>query len=79
MDAEKKIKEVLEQIKPFLVRDGGNIEFIKYEDNIVYVRMLGACAHCHMMDVTLKDAIEPSIQAELPEVIEVVNVGPEEI
>jgi len=72
--AEKKIKEIIEQIKPFLKRDGGDIEFIKYENNIVYVKMLGACAHCPMIDVTLKDGVEASIQAELPEVIEVVNV-----
>lgn len=74
MKAEKKIKEIIEQIKPFLKRDGGDIEFIKYENNIVYVKMLGACAHCPMIDVTLKDGVEASIQAELPEVIEVVNV-----
>jgi len=75
MEQEKKIKEIIDQLKPFLVNDGGDIEFIKYENNIVYVRMLGACAHCHMMDITLKDGVEAAIQAEIPEVIEVINVG----
>ena len=75
MEQENKIKEIIGQLQPFLARDGGDIEFIKYEDNIVYVRMLGACAHCKMLDVTLKDGIEASIQAEVPEVKEVINVG----
>ena len=75
MEQENKIKEIINQLKPFLVNDGGDIEFIKYEDNIVYVRMLGACAHCQMMDVTLKDGVEAAIQAEVPEVIEVINIG----
>ena len=79
MEQENKIKEILDQLRPYLVGDGGNIEFVKYEDNIVYVRMLGACAHCHMVDVTLKEGVEAAIQAELPEVIEVVNVGLDEI
>jgi len=75
MDEINRIKDVIEQIKPFLMRDGGDIEFVKYEDNIVYVRMLGACAGCHMMDMTLKEVVEASIQAEIPEVIEVINGG----
>ena len=61
-------------IKPKLQGDGGWIEFVKYEDNIVYVRLLGACANCHMIDITLKDGIEAAIQEEVPEVEEVVNL-----
>lgn len=68
------IKEVIEKIRPFLISDGGNIEFIKYEDNIVYVSLLGACAGCAMIDITLKDGIEELIINEIPEVKEVVNV-----
>ena len=68
------IKEIIEKIRPFLISDGGNIEFIKYEDNIVYVSLLGACAGCAMIDITLKDGIEELIINEIPEVKEVVNV-----
>ena len=70
----KQIVNLIEKIRPFLVNDGGNLEFVKYEDNIVYVRLLGACKDCAMMDVTLKEGIEEIIINEIPEVKEVVNI-----
>ena len=78
-DVESKIIHVIDKIRPFLVSDGGNIQFIKYEDNIVYVSLLGACAGCAMIDITLKDGIEELIINEIPEVKEVVNVDLEEM
>lgn len=75
MKEEEKIKEIIDKLRPFLISDGGDIEFIKYEDQIVYIRMLGACVNCQMIDFTLKDGIEAAIQEELPEVLEVVNIG----
>ena len=74
MEIEVQIKTILNKIRPYLISDGGNLEFIKYEDNIVYVRLLGACANCNMLDITLKDGIEAAIQEEVPEVEEVVNL-----
>ena len=74
---EAKIIEIINRLRPFLVNDGGNIEFIKYENNIVYIKMMGACSNCHMLDLTLKDGIEAAIKEEVPEVIEVVNVKDE--
>ena len=73
-EQEVKIKEIIEKLRPFLISDGGNIEFIKYEDNIVYIKMVGACANCQMLDFTLKDGIESAIMSEVPEVKEVINV-----
>lgn len=73
-DTLEKIKSVIEKIRPFLISDGGNLEFVKYEDNIVYVKLLGACAECGMLDITLKDGIEQLIINEVPEVKEVINV-----
>lgn len=73
-EQEKKILEIIDKLRPFLINDGGNIEFIKYENNIVYIKMMGACANCLMMDITLKEGIEAAIMSEVPEVIEVVNV-----
>ncbi|MBR2833256.1 MAG: NifU family protein [Bacilli bacterium] len=70
----KKIKEVIDKIRPFLITDGGNIEFIKYEDKIVYIKMLGACAGCDLIDYTLKDGIESAIKEEVPTVKEVINI-----
>ncbi len=71
---EEKIKELIEQIKPFLIADGGNVEFVKYEDNIVYIKVLGACQNCGMLDVTLSDLIGATIMEEVPEVKEVRNI-----
>jgi Fe-S cluster biogenesis protein NfuA len=69
-----KIISIIDKIRPFLISDGGNLEFVKYEDNIVYVKMMGACADCAMIDLTLKDGIEEFITSEIPEVKEVVNI-----
>ena len=73
-DVEKRIIEVLNKIRPFLISDGGDIEYIKFEDGIVYVKLLGHCSNCSIMDVTLKDGIEIALINEVPEVIEVKNI-----
>ena len=71
---ENRVIEILNILRPFLINDGGDLEFVKYENNIVYIRMLGACAGCFMLDTTLKDGIEAAIMEEIPEVKEVVNI-----
>ena len=70
----EKIKDIIDKLRPFLINDGGNIEFIKFEDGICYIRMMGACANCQMLDLTLKDGIEAAIMSEVKEVKEVVNL-----
>ena len=55
---ETKIKEVIDMLRPFLVSDGGDVEFVKYENHIVYIKLSGACANCMLIDYTLKDGIE---------------------
>ena len=57
-----------------MVSDGGDIEYIKYQDGYVYVRMKGACANCGMIDVTLNDSIEYILKDEIPEINGVINV-----
>lgn len=74
LTSEEKIIEILDHLRPFLINDGGNIEFIKYENNIVYIKMSGACSNCMMLDYTLKDGIEAAIKSEVPEVVEIVNL-----
>ena len=74
MKTEDKILEIIDKIRPFLINDGGNLEFIKFEDGIVYIKMLGACSHCSMIDVTLKEGIESMLINEVPEVLGVVKV-----
>lgn len=75
MNNEEKIKEIINKLKPYLISDGGDIEFVKYENNIVYIKMLGACAGCALIDYTLKDGIEIAIKEEVPEVKEVINIS----
>ena len=73
-ETELKIIALIDKIRPFLISDGGNLEFVKYEDNIVYVRLMGACKDCAIIDITLKNGIEELIVNEIPEVKEVINL-----
>ncbi len=74
MNVEERIIEEIEKLKPFLQSDGGNIEFVKYEDGKVYVRLTGACAGCSLIDVTLKEGVEEILISEIPEIKEVIKV-----
>ena len=74
MELERKIKNILNKIKPFLNNDGGDVEFIKYENNKVYIKLLGACVDCPMSDDTVKDMIEYTLKFEIPEIEEVINI-----
>lgn len=74
MEIEEKIKNEIEKIKPFLNADGGNIEYIKFENGTVYVRFIGACAECSMIDYTLSDVVEEILINEIPEIKKVENV-----
>ena len=75
---EEQIIAILNVIRPYLNNDGGDIEFVRFEEGIVYVRMLGACVDCSGLDSTLKDGIEALLVENVPEVIEVRNCGIEE-
>ena len=72
---EEQIKNVLHKLRPYLQRDGGDIEYVDFKDGIVYVRMLGACAGCTMIDDTLKDGVEQILMEEVPGVLEVQNIS----
>ena len=74
---EDKIIDIINRLRPFLINDGGNIEFVKYENNVVYIKMMGACSNCQMLDLTLKEGIEAAIKEEVPEVVEVINLKDE--
>lgn len=71
----EKIIDIIDHLRPFLINDGGNIEFVKYENDVVYIKMMGACSNCNMLDLTLKEGIEAAIQSEVPTVKEVINIG----
>lgn len=71
MNAEEiieQIKSILEQVRPYLLADGGDIEFVRYEDDIgvVEVRFLGQCAQCPMQMMTLRAGVERWLLAGIP-------------
>lgn len=68
---EQEIKEVIEKVRPYIQRDGGDIEFVSFEEGIVMVRMLGACQDCLSLDDTIKDGIEAILLDEVDGVVEV--------
>lgn len=70
----EKIEAVLNQIRPNLARDGGNVELIDATDGIVKVRLTGACGGCPMASMTLKHGVERALKEKVPEVKEVVAV-----
>jgi Fe-S cluster biogenesis protein NfuA len=70
----EKVEAVLDQIRPNLVRDGGNVELVDATDGIVKVRLTGACGGCPMATMTLKHGVERVLKEKLPEIKEVVAV-----
>lgn len=70
----EEVEKVINKLRPYLNRDGGDIELLDFKDGIVYVKMLGACAGCSMLDETLKDGVEQILMEEVPGVLEVRNV-----
>ncbi|MDE6475367.1 MAG: NifU family protein [Erysipelotrichaceae bacterium] len=68
------IKKVLEKVRPYLQRDGGDLEFVSLEDTIVSIKMLGACKDCIAADNTIKEGIEAILQEEVNEAIQVVQI-----
>lgn len=77
----EKIKEVIKtKIRPILVMDGGNIEFVDYKNNVVSVKLLGSCNGCPLATITLKNTVESMIKEEVPSVesVEAVNFYDEE-
>ena len=71
----EKVQKIIDEIRPALQADGGNIELVEVgEDGIVKVRLLGACGSCPMSQLTLKRGVEARLKAKIPEVKEVVSV-----
>jgi Fe-S cluster biogenesis protein NfuA len=71
---QEKVKVVLDKVRPYLVRDGGNVELVEVNGGTVKVKLVGACAGCPMSKMTLKNGIERILKQEIPEVKEVVAV-----
>ena len=70
---EDKIKEILEKISPYINSHGGTIDFIKYDEGFVYIKLLGACSTCEWEETTLNDILQ-SLQEEIPAIEGVIPV-----
>lgn len=68
------INEVIDLIRPYINRDGGDIEFVKFEDGIVFVKMKGACVGCAGFEDTLSELVEDTLLERVPGVIGVEHV-----
>ncbi|PLY02623.1 MAG: hypothetical protein C0624_08085 [Desulfuromonas sp.] len=71
----EKVEEVLNEVRPMLQADGGDVELVEVaEDGVVSVKLTGACGSCPMSTMTLKMGIERALKERIPEVKEVVQV-----
>jgi len=68
MTLKDEVEKALDEIRPMLQADGGNVELIDAEEGIVKVRLVGACAGCPMSQMTLKHGIEKILKEKIPEV-----------
>ena len=73
-DLNQRIEQALEEIRPFLKSDGGDIALLSIEDQIVKVQLMGACVGCSVNQMTLKQGVELTIKKYAPEIQEVINV-----
>ncbi|OYT10869.1 MAG: hypothetical protein B6I18_06865 [Bacteroidetes bacterium 4572_112] len=78
VELEKRVTNVIDQVRPYLVADGGDIEFVRLTDNMeVQVELKGACASCSMSIMTLKMGVEQAMMKAIPEVksVDAINLG----
>jgi Fe-S cluster biogenesis protein NfuA len=71
---EQDIKNVINKLRPYLQRDGGDIEYVRFDEGVVYVRVLGACQGCAYIDDDIKEGVEMILMEEVSGVTEVVAV-----
>ena len=77
-EKKKRIIEVLEQLRPYIQHDGGDLEYICFEDGVVHVKLHGACVGCGLIDVTLQDGIKAYLMDEVDGIEAVVLDNPYE-
>ncbi len=71
---EEKIKELIENIRPYINMDGGDIEFVKFEEGYIYIKLTGACSNCLGQDSTINDGLLEMFKEEIPEVEGIINI-----
>lgn len=73
-DLFNRVKNALDEIRPFLNYDGGDIELVSIENDIVNVRLLGTCTDCTVNRMTLKSGVEMTVKKHAPEISQVINL-----
>ncbi|MFD1020505.1 NifU family protein [Thalassobacillus hwangdonensis] len=71
---QEQVQEVLNKLRPFLLRDGGDVELVDVDEGIVRLRLMGACGSCPSSTITLKAGIERALVEEVPGIREVEQV-----
>jgi len=71
------IKDVLEELRPAIVNDGGDIHFVRFENGTVFVKLHGACVSCPISFITLKMGLETQLKEKVPGVESVVSIDDE--
>lgn len=71
---EAQVQEVLDKLRPYLQRDGGDVQLVGVEDGVVKLRLMGACGSCPSSTITLKAGIERALVEEIPGIKEVQQV-----
>jgi Fe-S cluster biogenesis protein NfuA len=74
-ETKEKVELALDEIRPFLQSDGGDIALISIEDTIVKVQLQGACVGCNVNQMTLKSGVEMTIKKHAPQITEVINIA----
>ncbi len=70
------VEKALDEIRPFLKSDGGDVTLLSIENNIVNIRFEGACTSCNVNQMTLKSGIEMTVKKYAPQIEKVVNITP---
>jgi Fe-S cluster biogenesis protein NfuA len=71
----EEILKLIEDLRPYLNMDGGDLEFVKYEDNFLYIKLTGACQGCMFQDNTINEGIFEYFKKALPDLEGVINVN----
>ncbi|RNB78001.1 NifU family protein [Brevibacillus panacihumi] len=74
MEVMDQVQEVLDKLRPYLQRDGGDVQLVDVEDGVVKLRLMGACGSCPSSTITLKAGIERALIEEIPGIKEVQQV-----
>ena len=75
IEIKENVEKALDEIRPFLISDGGNIKLLSIENSIVKVQLEGACTGCSVNQMTLKNGVEATIKKYAPQISEVINVA----